>query len=191
MLDFFQTHSKETFALVGVLLAFVLNRVFRLRPKLIYSVRHSTNYIVDEPLLDAEGNVLQHQQLVRTASIVAENTGLNAAKNVEFTFNWKPPIYNVFPGRAFSTANTEMNRWLLKLESLAPGEQFVVEIMSINQDLPLLSAMRCDDAAGKLINMAPQRVFPNWFNAIVIVLLLAGIAAVLYLLAALIEWLAS
>ncbi|MES2301604.1 MAG: hypothetical protein V4521_05955, partial [Pseudomonadota bacterium] len=78
------------------------------------------------------------------------------AKAVEFTFNWKPPIYNVYPGRAFSTYNTEMNRWVLKLDSLAPGEHFAIEILSINQDLPLISAMRCDDASGKLINMIPQ-----------------------------------
>jgi hypothetical protein len=191
VLEFLQTHSKETFALAGVLLAFVLNRVFRLRPKLIYSVRHATNYVVDQPLLDQQGKVLQHQQVVSTASIVSQNTGLQAAKNVEFTFNWRPPIYNVFPGRAFSTANTEMSRWTLKLETLAPGETFAIEIMSINQELPLLSAMRSDEATGKLISMLPQRVFPTWFNTVVVVELLAGLAATLYLLASLIEWLAS
>lgn len=190
MLDFFTTHSKESFALVGVVLAFVLNRFFRLRPKLVYSVRHSSNYVVDQPLLDEKGKILQHQQLVRTASIVAENTGLQAAKSVEFTFNWKPPIYNVFPGRAFSTHETEKNRWTLKLESLAPKEQFSIDILSINQDLPLISAMRCDDAAGQLINMVPQRVYPTWLNAFVVIEMMAGFAVTLYLLASLIEWLA-
>lgn len=190
MLDLLQSYSKETFALLGVLLTFGLNRVFRLRPKIIYSVRHSSNYVVDQPLHDEHGNVVQHQQIVSTASIITENTGLQAAKNVEFTFNWKPPIYNVFPGRAFTTYNTEMNRWVLKLDSLAPGEQFAIEIMSINQELPLISAMRCDDAAGKLINMRPQRIFPNWVNALVVFELLAGLAITLYLFASLIEWLA-
>ncbi|MES2301605.1 MAG: hypothetical protein V4521_05960, partial [Pseudomonadota bacterium] len=66
MLNFLTDHSKETFALVGVVLAFSLNRIFRLRPKLIYSVRHSSDFIVDQPLLDEKGNVLQNQQLVRT-----------------------------------------------------------------------------------------------------------------------------
>lgn len=83
-----------------------------------------------------------------------------------------------------------MNRWVLKLDSLAPGELFSIEIMSINQDLPLISAMRCDDASGKLINMAPQRVFPTWFNFILLVEVLAGFAVTLYLIALLIEWLA-
>jgi hypothetical protein len=143
------------------------------------------------PITDGEGNVVQEKQLIRTASIVAQNTGLQTAKNVEFTFNWKPPIYNVFPGRAFSTAETEMNRWVLKLESLAPSEQFAVDIMCFNQDLPLLTAMRCDEADGKLITMVPQRVFPTWFNVFVVAEMLIGFAATLYLTALLIEWLAT
>ena len=77
---------------------------------------------------------------------------------MEYTFNWKPPIYNVFRGRAFSTEDTGMNRWVLKLESLAPGEVFGIEILSINQELSFLTAVRSDEPCGGLINMAPQRV---------------------------------
>ena len=67
MLQLIQGHSKEVFALVTVLVGFVLNRVFRLRPKIVYSVRHESNYVVDQPLLEPDGKVLQKQQLVRTA----------------------------------------------------------------------------------------------------------------------------
>ena len=50
--------------------------------------------------------------------------------------------------------------------------------------------MRCDDASGKLIDMVPQRVFPTWFNVLVVAEMLAGFATTLYLFALLIEWLA-
>jgi hypothetical protein len=191
VLSLLQAYGKEAFAVVSVVVAFVLNRVFRLRPKLIYSVRHSTNYVVDQPLLDAEGKIVAQQQLVRTASIVSENSGLQSAKNVEYTFNWKPPIYNVFPGRAFSTEETGMNRWVLKLESLAPGEVFGIEILSINQELPFLTAVRSDEASGRLINMAPQRIWPTWWNRTVAALFILGVGTALYLFAVLLEWLAK
>jgi hypothetical protein len=191
MVDLIQAYSKETFALVSVVFGFALNRIFRLRPRLFYSVRHSSNYVVDEPLLDAEGKVLLQQQLVSTASIVSQNSGLQPAKNVEYTFNWKPPIYTVFPGRTFVAEPSAMGRWSIKLESLAPGETFGIEIMSINQELPLISAMRSDEAVGKLIPMVPQRQFPTWFNTSVAALLILGAATALYLLALLIEWLAT
>ena len=89
MLELLHTYGKEAFALGTVVLGFILNRVFRLRPKLLYSVRHSSNYPVDEPLLDTDGNVIQQRQLVRTASITAENSDLQPATNVEFTFQHK------------------------------------------------------------------------------------------------------
>ena len=191
MLDLFQTYSKESFALVVVVAGFLLNRVFRLRPKLIYSVRHASNYVVDQPLLDADGNVVQQQQMVRTASIVSENSGLLSAKNVEYTFNWKPPIYSVFPGRAFTTEETAMGRWTIKLDSLAPGEVFGIEIMSINRDLPLISAMRSDDVSGKSIAMAPQRQLPAWLNRTAGVVFILGCATAIYLLVSIMAWLAG
>lgn len=191
MLELFQTHSKEAFAVVPVVLGFLINRVFRMKPKILYSVRHASNYVVDQPLLDPQGNVLQQQQIVRTASIVSENAGLQAAKNVEYTFNWKPPIFTVFPGRAFSTEETEMGRWSIKLDSLAPGEVFGIELMSINQDLPLISAMRSEETPGKLITMVPQREFPAWFNRAAFAIFALGLVTLLYLTAILIEWLAT
>jgi hypothetical protein len=191
MIELLQTYSKETFALVAVCFGFMMNRIFRLRPQLFYSVRHSSNYVVDQPLLDSEGKVLLQKQMVSTASIVSENAGLRAAKSVEFTFNWKPPIYTVFPGRAFDAEDTSMGRWSIKLDSLAPGEVFGIEIMSINQELPYLTAMRSEDAAGKLITMVPQRQFPAWFNRSVVALVILGLTAALYLIALLVEWLAS
>ncbi|WP_156170069.1 hypothetical protein [Aurantiacibacter luteus] len=114
MFELTQAYGKEIFAVAIVVFGFALNRVFRLRPKLSYSVRHASAYPVAEPLVDQSGQVLQTSQIVRTASIVAGNTGLQAASNVEFTFNWKPPIFTVFPGRTFETEVDEMNRWCLR-----------------------------------------------------------------------------
>ena len=190
-MELLQAYSKEAFAVVPVVLGFFINRIFRMRPKVLYSVRHTSNYVVDEPLLDSEGNVLQERQIVRTASIVSENAGLQAAKGVEYTFNWKPPIYTVFPGRAFTTEQTEMGRWSIRLDSLAPGEVFGIELMSINQDLPLISAMRSEETPGKLITMVPQREYPAWFNRTAFAILALGMVTLLYLTALLIEWLAT
>jgi hypothetical protein len=84
-----------------------------------------------------------------------------------------------------------MNRWVLKLESLAPGEVFGIEILSINQELPFLTAVRSDEASGRLINMAPQRIWPTWWNRTVAALFILGVGTALYLFAVLLEWLAK
>lgn len=84
-----------------------------------------------------------------------------------------------------------MGRWSIILESLAPSEVFGIEIMSINQDLPYLSAMRSDEVAAKLIIMVPQRQYASWIAALIVVLMILGAGTTLYLFAVLVEWLAA
>lgn len=184
-------YSAQLFAIALVVLTVLIQHMLRLRPRIIYSVKHASNYPVEQTLQDVEGNAVQQVQIVRTASIVAQNTGREAATNVEFTFNYKPPIYTVWPGRAFTEAATGMGRWMVKLDSMAPGEQFMIEIMSINQDLPLLSSMRSDEIEGKLIAMIPQRQWPTWFNLLVGLLFLLGLGTVFYWAVRVIDYLAS
>ncbi len=190
MVTLLQTYGKEFFAVAMVLFSFGLHRIFRLRPKILYSVKHSSDYPINEPLLDQDGNVVLHNQIVRTASIIAGNNGLQPAKNVEFTFNWQPKIFTFYPGRKIKTETDEFGRWSIQLESLAPNETFSIEILSVNADLPLLSSMRSDEAEGKHVLMQPQRVYPVWVIRSLGALLLLGIGTTIYLIALAIELLA-
>jgi hypothetical protein len=79
---------------------------------------------------------------------------------------------------------------MIKLDSMAPGEQFMIEIMSINQDLPLLSSMRSDEVEGKMITMIPQRQWPGWLNFLAAILLLVGLGTIFFWIASAIDWLA-
>ena len=163
-----------------VLFTILLNRLFRLKAGLTYSVGHSFNLIVEQPLLDAEGVQISPTQIVRTASITFGNSGLKPAKNVEIAFNWKP-IFNVWPGRSFEESTNALGRYSMKLDSLAPGERFDIEIMAINAELPLLSAVRSEDCVGKLIITSPQRVWPSWVINTLVALMVLGAGTALYL----------
>lgn len=112
----------EVTSVAVVVLGFALNRMFRMKAKLLYSVRHSSTLLVEEPLLDKDGKKVADRQAVRTASIIVENAGLLPAKAVEITFNWKPPVFNVIPARAFQTEDSAFARFSTKFDSLAPGE---------------------------------------------------------------------
>lgn len=179
--QFIVEHKTEIWSLGTVLFGTLVGRIFRLRPKLFYSIDHSTNLLVDEPLLDKEGKEIAPSQLVRTASITVQNTGLHAAKGVEVAFNWKPRIMNLSPARAFTEVDSAFHRYSLKFDSFAPGESSTIEIMSINAELPNMTAVRSDDCVGKLITMAPQRVWPNWFLNSMALVLIVGAATLVYL----------
>ncbi|MDH7972766.1 hypothetical protein QH494_11300 [Sphingomonas sp. AR_OL41] len=162
--------------------AAIVTRIMRLKPKLRYSIHHSANILVDQPLMDGDGKQIQTRQLIRTASIVVGNEGLQAAKGVEIAFNWKPTIMNITPARAFTDVSSSFDRYSLKFDSFAPGEQSTIEIMSFNAELPVMTAVRSDDSVGKLINMSPQRVWPAWFINSLVALLLLGGATLIYLI---------
>jgi hypothetical protein len=189
--QFISAHQAELWSLVTVILAALVARIFRLRPKLYYSVDHSTNILVDQPLLDNSGNQLAPQQLVRTASITVQNTGLIPARGVEVAFNWKPQILNLSPARAYKDVKSSFDRYSLIFESFAPGERSTIEIMSINAELPIMTAVRADDCVGKLIPMAPQRVWPQWMLTSVTIVMFLGAATLVYLLIKLVEFLVS
>ncbi|WP_267396534.1 MULTISPECIES: hypothetical protein [unclassified Sphingomonas] len=186
-MDWLTAHQAQLWSLGTVVFAAIVARAMRLRPRLRYSVGHSWNMIVDEPLLDPEGQQIAPKQVVRTASITVGNSGLQAAKAVEIAFNWKPPIFNVWPGRNYEELPSSQGRFSLRFGSLAPAEQITIHIMSINQDLPLIAAVRSEDSVGKPVTMAPQRVWPAWVGGVTIVLLLLGAAAAVYLSASLLQ----
>lgn len=190
-MNWLAAHQAQLWSLGTVMFGAVVARLMRLKPRLRYSVGHSWNMIVDEPLRDVEGNEVAAKQLVRTASITVSNTGLQAAKAVEVAFNWRPPIFNVWPGRSFEELPSSQGRYSLRFGSLAPAEQVNIEIMALNQELPHITAVRSEDCIGKLVMMTPQRVWPTWVTGLTLVLLIIGAAASVYLTASLLQLLGS
>jgi hypothetical protein len=178
--NFIANYQAQFWSIALVVFGFVLERTFRLKPRLRYSIGHSWNMLVDQPLLGEDGKELAKTQVVRSASITVFNSGLQPARSVEITFNWKP-IFNVWPARSFEEATSAFGRYSIKLGSLAPKEQFVVEIMAINAELPNLTTVRCEDCEGKLVAMSLQRLWPSWFLSLVGVIMIIGAAGSLYL----------
>ena len=188
MLQVAQHYSREVAGFLAVLLAFALNRVFRPKAKLIYSVRHAFTFLVDQPLLDPQGNQISASQTIHTASISVSNLGIQPAKNVEVAFNWKPQFINVWPARSFETKDSAQGRHSVVLDSLAPSEVFGMEILSINVALPGITAVRSDESVGTSVAMIPQPIHPRWNVVTVGVLIVLGVAAVGYLTAAFVEF---
>lgn len=144
--------------------------------------------LVDNPLLDENGKQISSTQIVRTASITVQNTGLKAAKSVEVTFNWKPTVINIAPARAFNEVVSAFGRYSLKFDSFAPNERVTIDIMSFNAELPAMTAVRSDDCVAKSVIMTSQRVWPQWYlRAIFSVTLLGLVTFVYFIISAMIS----
>jgi len=101
VMDFISTYGKEIVSLLVPFITWFLNVGIRPKAKLIWTSPHSFTFLVQEPLRDAEGNVLHPSQKVATASIKVINTGRDTANKIELIFNWKPQYINLWPVRHY------------------------------------------------------------------------------------------
>jgi hypothetical protein len=188
-MTFLKTYGKEIVALLVPLVTWGLNTFFKTKAKLLLASPHTFTFLVQQPLLDLQGNQIRPTQTVHTQSLMIRNAGKQTATNVEMVFNWKPACINVWPSRHFTEHTESDNRYVMIFDSLAPNENLSCEIFSVNADLPVLLTVRSDQCVAQTINMYPQPVVPNWQRRIAIALMLAGLALVVYAMILLLQFL--
>jgi hypothetical protein len=184
-----QTYGKEIIAIVIPLVTWLLNTFFKAKAKLLLASPHTFTFLVQQPLVDAQGNQVAPTQTVHTRSLMVRNAGKETATNVEWVFNWKPMCINVWPSRHFEEHIESDNRYVMIFSSLAPQEHLGCEIFSINSELPNLITVRSDQCVAQTINMYPQPIVPLWKRRIAALLLLSGLALAVYVVIVLLQFL--
>ena len=96
---------------------------------------------------------------------------------------------NIWPPRHFEEHNEADNRYVMAFDSLSPREEMRCEILSVNADTPMLLTARCDQCVARFINMAPQPVVQNAVRNSMIFLQALGLAAAIYGLLLLLQFL--
>lgn len=189
LMTFFETYGKEIVSLLVPILTWVLNGVFKAKAKLQVALPHQFTFLVQQPLIDAEGKQVSPTQTVKTNSFIIRNAGRESASKVELVFNWKPMCLNLWPVRHYEEHVEPDNRYVLIFDSLAPNEVLGVEVLSVNYDLPNLVTVRSAECIAQNINMYPQPVVSQSVRAIATVLMALGLAAAVYLAIILVQFL--
>jgi hypothetical protein len=158
-MNFLKTYAKELIALFIPFLTWFLNVGLRAKVKLIWSSPHGFNFLVDEPIRDQEGKVIQAKQTVRTAQVKISNTGRATATKVELVFNYPPQCLNLWPVRHYELKTEPDGRYILIFDSLAPKEDIGLEVLNVNADLPRLLLVRCDQCVAEEVAMMTTCVF--------------------------------
>ena len=188
-MTFFETYGKEIVSLLVPILTWMLNGVFKAKAKLQVALPHQFTFLVQQPLINAEGNQVSPTQTVRTNSFIIRNAGREPASKVELVFNWKPMCLNLWPVRHYEEHVEPDNRYVLIFDSLAPNEVLGVEVLSVNYDLPNLVTVRSAECIAQNINMYPQPVISQSVRVIATVLRALGLAAAVYLAIVLVQFL--
>ena len=188
-MEFIQAYAKEIFSLLVPLVTWFISDKFRARAKLHHGRPHKFTFLVDEPLINQDGETISPTQTAHTVTHLISNAGKETATNVELVFNWKPLCINIWPSRHYKEHTEKDNRYILIFDSLAPGELIGLELLSINNDLPELINSRSDQCTATTINMYPQQIHPMWKKRLAGMLILAGIAFMVYISILLLQFL--
>ena len=177
MTELIHQFELQIFSIVGALAVIFIRYLFRAKSKLVYSIPHSFSYMVN-----SEGD--QQPFLVFTASIWIQNLGRQPATDIEFTFNYKPQNYNVWPPRPYEGCTHTDGRYTLKFLNMAPNELIQIGLINSKQELPNVVSFRSKEGIGTILMMQPCPVISKptlyglWF------LVFAGVAALIYAAAA-------
>lgn len=184
-----QEYGKEIVSLLVPFITWFLNVGLKRKPKLIWTARHAFTFLVQEPVRDATGDVINASQTVHTASIRVINTGRETANKVEIVFNFKPQFLNLWPVRSYVDKTDQDRRHILIFDNLSPREEIGLEVMSINNDLPAVIQIRSAECVAENIAVTWIPQFPKWKLGLARALLYLGFATSIYLIIALVQFL--
>ena len=188
-MELVRQYGKELVALFVPFLTLVLNGLFRAKARLVQAIPHTFTFLVQQPLLDTQGKIINPTQTAHTRSNLIGNVGRETATRVELIFNWKPDCVNVWPPRHFEERPQADKRYTMVFSSLAPNEFLNLELLSVNKDLPELLIVRSDQCVAETINMLPQQILPQWQRRLAVLFLFAGLGAVVYMSIVLLQFL--
>lgn len=180
-MTFLETYGKEVFALLVPVVTWVLNGLFRAKAKLQVALPHQFTFLVQQPLINEDGEHISPTQSVNTNSFIIRNAGRETATKVELVFNWKPMCLNLWPVRHYDEHIEPDRRYVLIFDSLAPLEVLGVEVLAVNEDLPSLITVRSAQCNAQSITMYPQPVVSNAARRTAVALMALGLAAAVYL----------
>jgi hypothetical protein len=109
-MGFIEMYGKELVALFVPFVTWFVNAIFKSKAKLTSAVPYDFTFLVDEPLLDKQGNQVKPTQTIAVRSHFITNEGKETTTNLEIIFNWRPPYLNVLPQRHFEILVTPDNK---------------------------------------------------------------------------------
>lgn len=180
-MTFLETYGKEIVALAVPLFTWALNRFFKEKARLLLATPHTFTFLVQQPLLNQQGQVISPSQTMQTRSLMVWNAGKETATQVELVFNWKPQCINIWPSRHFEEHTEPDGRHIMIFNSLAPNEYLGCELFSINSNLPDLILVRSNQCVAQTINMRLYPVMPPWKRRAYMLLSFAGMGLVIYI----------
>ncbi|CAI1030555.1 Uncharacterised protein [Serratia entomophila] len=188
-MELFKLYGKEIFSVFIALLTWVLNNYFKGKAKLSYGYSHEFTFLLDELVLDQDGNATEDKKWAHTRSLILVNEGRESATKVSIVFNYKPMHINFWPVHHFEEQLEKDKRYIVTFENIPPKDSIRCELLSVNQELPAVLSIRTKECVGKQVNLAPMKTINPTLAKFYILLFFMGIGTITYMVIMLLQWL--
>lgn len=130
---------------------------------------------------------------VNTHSIVIRNTGKKPANNVRVCHDVLPRDYNIIPVVKYNIEELDGAAREIVFPIVRPDEQITIAYL---YPLPLNfkqinTKVKSDNGLAKIINVLQAPRYPKWIAVVLWILLIFGLATVIYILFELMSWLVT
>src|SRR3989338_5206699 len=162
---------------------FIRRKINHRGPKLVYySSEIITHRIVPTPPAQ-DGNqqvaAIPPQPLwLNSLVITIRNNGNSSARNIEVSHPQAPQHFQLTPAIQHTVQRSDDGRRMtIRIPSIGPNETIAISYLfgPIANWNDLLEYVRSEDGLAEKINMILNRVFPNWFNIMILGFCLLGL----------------
>jgi hypothetical protein len=162
----------------GIILAVIQRNINKDGVKLNYYISNASQFNV--PFTDEQGNQKFNNFYIHTLTL--RNNGNVTANNVDVShFIW--PLYHqvspFLPNEIIADPATKFNK-IIRFQNLGPGESVSISYIYTSPLLPhqCIEYVRSSEGLASLMPVMLNRVFPNWFNRVVLVLCFIGLICI-------------
>jgi len=115
---------------------------------------------------------------VRAGQVVLQNGGRKSANKVQLTAQLGPAPwgYNIVPPLDHKVITGARGEWILEIPYVGPGEIITIQVLNG----PQIETIRSIEGPAKIVPVLHQRIFPAWFNRLVLILTLVGLVTCAY-----------
>ena len=119
-------------------------------------------------------NLTRENVVLQTDALTIQNVGRKAAENVELVLDREPDFFQFAPAVNHTTETLQNNQYIIRIPSLGPSEHVTLQLLSYTR-VPQLLNLRSSAGQASPMPFQIQRLFPTWFNGLVVVLFFFGL----------------
>lgn len=199
-MEIFHEYQKEIFSVASAALTGIIRYFGKPRARLIWAVPATFSHQVQPPVQQDNAVQTLPPLLVHTRAVILRNDGKEPLTNVQVLFNGIPGNINLWPPRLFQkTVHDQDQRCTLTFDTLAPGESVDIQLLAVDNvalplnagGIPAVLSVKAKEVLAVLVDIRPSIAQPKWVLRIKTVLMLTGIAGIIFVGLSVLKWLVS